>query len=306
MNVLITGGCGFIGSNLTIACEKKGWDVSVVDRDDSRLHEWKHLVPNTTFHICDFADESMLARVEDEAYDVILHLAAVPRVPYSVEHPALTNEENVGKTVRLLEAASGNCRRFVFSSSSSVYGGAEILPTPENAPMNPQSPYALQKLIGEQYLRMFAELYDLDCLSLRYFNVFGPRQYADNAYASVISAWFQAIKNGTPLRLDGTGAQSRDFCYVDNVVNANILAAESETKFRGGEFNIGCNDRISLLEILDAVQKIKNVEVEYASSRAGDVMHSQADIGKAENCLGYVPEVDFEKGFKRTLTWWGL
>lgn len=218
MRALITGGCGFIGSNLTIACSKLGWKIDVADWDDARLTEWVEGATHTHFMISDYSDEAILDRVRDGAYDVILHLAAVPRVSYSVEHPSLTTDENVGKMVRLLEAASGNCRRFVFSSSSSVYGGAEQLPTPETAPTNPQSPYALQKLVGEQYLRMFNKLYDLDCVSLRYFNVFGPRQYGDNAYATVISAWLQAVRDGTPLRLDGTGEQSRDFCTTGDTM----------------------------------------------------------------------------------------
>tara|TARA_B100001778_G_scaffold334977_1_gene350080 strand:+ start:2122 stop:3042 length:921 start_codon:yes stop_codon:yes gene_type:complete len=306
MRALITGGCGFIGSNLTIACSKLGWKIDVADWDDARLTEWVEEATHAHFIISDYSDEAILDRVRDGAYDVILHLAAVPRVSYSVEHPSLTTDENVGKMVRLLEAASGNCRRFVFSSSSSVYGGAEQLPTPETAPTNPQSPYALQKLVGEQYLRMFNKLYDLDCVSLRYFNVFGPRQYGDNAYATVISAWLQAVRDGTPLRLDGTGEQSRDFCFVDNVVEANILAATSDKTFSGEAFNIGCNNRISLNDILETVKGLRDVEVNYAPPRAGDVDHSQADISRAKEVLGYTGKVGFQEGFERTLEWWGL
>lgn len=306
MKVLITGGCGFIGSNLTIACEKQGWDVDVVDLDASRLSEWKHEVPNTQFYILDYSDQVILDKVKGGEYDTIFHLAAVPRVLYSVENPAKTNDENVGKMVRLIEAASGNCRRFIFSSSSAIYGGAEQLPTPETEPMNPQSPYGLQKLVGEQYLKLFNTLYEFDSVCLRYFNVFGPRQYGDSAYATVISAWLQSLTDGTPLRLDGDGLQSRDFCYVDNVVEANILAAKSDKSFKGDAFNVGCNNRISLNDILGIIKKMKDVEVVYAPSRAGDVDHSQADISKIQEILGYTGSIDFEEGFKRTLKWWGL
>jgi len=307
MKVLITGGCGFIGSNLTIACDKEGWDVDVVDWDDSRLHEWKDEVPNVQFFISDYSDQTILDKVKGGEYDTIFHLAAIPRVLYSVENPAKTNDENVGKFVSLIEAASGNCRRFIFSSSSSVYGGAEQLPTPETTPMNPQSPYGLQKLIGEQYLHMFYRLYGFDSVCLRYFNVFGPRQYGDSAYATVISAWLQALIDDTPLRLDGNGLQSRDFCYVDNVVEANILAAKSDKTFKGEAFNVGCNNRISLNDILDIIQEIKgDATLVYKPSRAGDVDHSQADISKIQEALGYTGSIDFEEGFKRTLKWWNL
>ena len=306
MRVLITGGSGFIGSNLTVACERQGWEVEVADYDDARLHEWRDEVPQTQFHVSDYSDDAVLDRVKDGAYDTIFHLAAVPRVSYSVEHPSFTTDENVGKMVRLLEAASGNCRRFVFSSSSSVYGGANQLPTPETAEINPQSPYALQKIVGETYLNLFSKLYDLDCISLRYFNVFGPRQYGDNAYATVLSAWLQGVKDGTPIRLDGTGEQSRDFCFVQNVVEANILAAVSTHTFTGQAFNIGCGNRISLNDILGIVKELRDVEVVHAPSRAGDVDHSQADISRAKEVLGYTGSVGFQEGFKKTFEWWRL
>lgn len=306
MKVLITGGCGFIGSNLTIACSKLGWNVDVVDWDDSRLSEWVDKAERSHFIVSDYSHESVLDRVRKGTYEVIFHLAAIPRVSYSVENPSETTDENIGKMVHLLEAAAGNCRRFVFSSSSSVYGGAAHLPTPEVSPINPQSPYALQKSVGEQYLSLFNKLYDFDCVSLRYFNVFGPRQYADNAYASVISSWMQAMKENKPLRLDGTGEQSRDFCYVSNVVEANILAAVKNGSFNAQSYNIGCNDRISLNRILDTIKSLREVEVINSPQRAGDVDHSQADISKAREVLGYTASVGFEEGFKKTLEWWGL
>lgn len=306
MRVLITGGCGFIGSNLTIACCKLGWNVDVADWDDSRLSEWIEDAKSAHFMVSDYCSEIVLNKVKNKSYDIIFHLAAIPRVSYSVEHPSLTTDENIGKMVRLLEAASGNCSRFIFSSSSSVYGGAKILPTPETYPINPQSPYALQKYVGEQYLNMFSNLYGMDCLSLRYFNVFGPRQYGDNAYATVISAWLQAVRDGNPLRLDGTGNQSRDFCFVDNVVEANILAATSDKSFSGEAFNIGCNNRISLNEILETVKNLRDVKIVYAPSRVGDVEHSQADISLAKEILGYNGSVGFIEGFEKTLEWWGI
>jgi len=305
MKILLTGGCGFIGTNIALRCLDEGWDVCNVDWDINQVKRANEVLP--TYKVCaDFASDKILDRVRDQEFDVILHQAAVPRVSYSVENPAETNDVNVTKTVQLLEAAAGNCRRFVFASSSSIYGGTENLPTPETEPLNPQSPYALQKRVGEDYIRMMCEFYGLDAICLRYFNVFGPHQFADNAYATVVSAWCGAVSRGEPLRLDGTGEQSRDMCHVQNVVNANILAATSDKKFKGEACNIACDDRVSLLEILDVFKKRWNVEVNHAPPRAGDIMHTRADISYAKELIGYEPEVQFWDGLESTFDWWGI
>lgn len=308
MKVLVTGGCGFIGSNLTMKCVDQGWDVEVVDRDISRMPAWRtEPYQKSVIHNCDFASESILDAVKSNKYDVILHQAAVPRVSYSVEHPAETTEENVLKTVRLLEAATGHCSRFVFASSSSVYGDTDRLPLYEGLPANPKSPYALQKLTCELFIKQFCNLKGLDAISLRYFNVFGPWQYGDSPYSTALSSWCYRVKNNLPLRSDGTGEQSRDLCYVDNVVSANMLAAVAHGKFSGETMNIACGDRTSNNAILEAfLQRYPNIEVEKAPFRAGDIMHTQADISLAADCIGYRPLVRFWEGFERTLKWWNL
>lgn len=228
MRVLVTGGCGFIGTNLTMRCVDLGWDVEVVDRDISRMGAWRSgPYEKAIIHNCDFASDSILDAVRSNKYDVILHQAAVPRVSYSVEHPAETTEENVLKTVRLLEAASGHCSRFVFASSSSVYGDTDKLPLHEGLPTNPKSPYALQKLTCELFIRQFCAFKGLDAISLRYFNVFGPWQYGDSPYSTALSAWCYRLKHNLPLRSDGTGEQSRDLCTTGD---AQILMADLSYK----------------------------------------------------------------------------
>jgi nucleoside-diphosphate-sugar epimerase len=197
----------------------------------------------------------------------------------------------------------------VWASSSSVYGGADTLPTHESSPKNPKSPYAWQKCAVEDAAAMFYELYDLDIVCLRYFNVFGPGQYGDSPYSTAVSAWCNNTKFMKPLRSDGDGSQSRDMCYVDNVVDANILAAESERHggFKGRCYNIACGDRTTNKEILDHFkERFSHVNVRDAPWRAGDVMHTKADITRAKDELGYEPKVRFWEGLARTLDWWDL
>lgn len=305
MRALVTGGCGFIGSNLTISLDSLGWHVDVVDRNDSKLDEWRDEVNDANFFIEDYADEAILAKVKAKTYDVIFHLAAEPSVSCSVENPAETNDENIGKMVRLIEAAAGNCGRFVFSSSSAIYGNAEIIPTSEESDPAFESPYALQKFTGEEYLRIFAKLKGLDSICLRYFNVYGPRQYGDSPYANVISAWLHAIYNNQSLRLDGNGKQYRDFCYVDDVVRANLLAAKSSKKFRGQPINIGSNETASLNDILSVFkEKFDGLNIRRSYSRAGDVFATQADTSKALDQIGYYPTVGISLGLSKTIAWW--
>ena len=257
---LVTGGCGFIGSNLTKELVKQGWQIDIVD-DMSNGHlelldglKFKTL-PNASFiyHFMqqmkgktqrskdtvlviqdDFAAAALLDYIETDAYDVIFHQAAVPRVSYSVEYPYETTINNIAKTVGLFDAAKGHVKRIVNASSSSVYGGADILPTKESEnEKNPKSPYAWQKSAIEDYSKICWDLYKLDIINLRYFNVFGPGQYGNSPYSTAVSAWCHAIKNSLECRSDGDGEQSRDMCYIDNVVSANILAAEADGYFAG-------------------------------------------------------------------------
>ena len=332
---LVTGGCGFIGSNLTKELVKQGWQVDVVD-DMSNGHlelldgiKFKTL-PNASFiyHFMqqmkgktqrskntvlviqdDFASAALLDYVETGAYDVIFHQAAVPRVSYSVEYPYETTINNIAKTVGLFDAAKGNVKRIVNASSSSVYGGANKMPTKEiENTKNPKSPYAWQKSAIEDYSKICWDLYQLDIVNLRYFNVFGPGQYGNSPYSTAVSAWCHAIKNGLECRSDGDGEQSRDMCYIDNIVSANILAATSNNKFAGNFYNIACGDRTSNNQILDYLrQKFGDrVKVKHAPERPGDVKHTQADISLAETDFGYKPLVRFWEGLDRTIDWWGL
>jgi len=332
---LVTGGCGFIGSNLTKELVKQGWQVDIVD-DMSNGHlelleglKFKTL-PNASFiyHFMqqmkgktkrskntvlivqdDFAAPPLLEYIKTKAYDVIFHQAAVPRVSYSVEHPYETTIANIAKTVALFDAAKDSVKRIVNASSSSVYGIADKLPTKESENgKDPKSPYAWQKSAIEDYSKICWDLYQLDIVNLRYFNVFGPGQYGNSPYSTAVSAWCHAIKNGLECRSDGDGEQTRDMCYVDNIVSANILAADATGTFKGLEYNIACGDRTSNNQILEYLKEKfgGKVKVKHAPARPGDVKHTQADVSYATKDFGYKPLVRFWEGLDRTIEWWGL
>jgi nucleoside-diphosphate-sugar epimerase len=325
---LVTGGAGFIGSNLTHALVDDGWTVDVVD-DMSNGHlnlldglNYRVFLPGMAeiyeaqkqrtskevyVHECDFAHPVILDRISRKQYDIVFHQAAVPRVSYSVEEPVHTTDVNLLRSVQLLHSCVGNVQKVVVASSSSVYGGADVLPTSEAEPRNPKSPYALQKSALEDYCRLFGNLYDLDTVCLRYFNVFGPGQYGDSPYSTAVSAWCDAVKNSKPLRSDGDGTQTRDLCYVDNVVSANILAAKTTNSLMGRSYNICCGDRTSNNEILQFMRgAFPTAEVRNAPWRPGDVMHTQGDWSAANRDFGYQPLVRFWDGLEKTLAWWGL
>lgn len=306
--VLVTGGLGFIGSNLTEELIKT-CRVTIVDNLSSSRPDWKEVIDKNVEVVKNcYGSDEIYKRVESGEFDVIFHLAAIPRVLYSVENPYETTDNNVSKTTRLIEASvKGNVKRFVFSSSSSVYGGADVMPTPNTHPKDPKSPYAWQKSAIEDFLKIQSQLHECDVVSLRYFNVFGPGQFGGSAYSTAVSAWCHAIKNSSPLRKDGSGEQSRDMCYVENVVHANILAMNSERKFKGEAYNVACGDRTSNNEILDFMEKkFGTLDVKKAPFRPGDVMHTQADITSSQEDLGYEPKVKFWEGLEKTLAWWGL
>ena len=306
-HALVTGAAGFIGSNLCRKLLQEGWKVTGVDDLSSGHLELVQGLKGLTLVVNDFASEPIVESVESGDFDVVFHVAAVPRVSYSVENPADTTLNNVSKTVKLMESCRGKIDRFVFSSSSSVYGGAEVMPTPVDQPRDPKSPYAWQKSSVEDLLRMFGNLYDFDSVCLRYFNVFGPNQYGDSPYSTAISAWCHAVKEGLPLRKDGTGEQSRDMCYVDNVVDVNIRAANHEGTFRGEAFNVACGDRTSNNQILARFQeKFGDLNINQAPFRPGDVMHTQADISETERVFGYKPLVRFWDGLEKTFEWWDI
>lgn len=303
MRVLITGAAGFIGSNLYARCVQEGWDVTGVD-DLSNGH-LDFLPEKHDCYVCSFDHEAVIERVRDRDFDVVFHLAAVPRVSYSVEHPLETHDANVTRTLNLVQACVGNVRRFVFASSSSVYGGADLRPTPESYPKDPKSPYALQKSIVEDYLVMYGHLYGLDSACLRFFNVFGPNQLGDSPYATAVSAWLDAIKRGRPMRSDGDGTQSRDMCYVDNVTDACVKVAKADWTMAGQCYNVACGDRTTNREILEhLLKRYPGSSYVNAPWRAGDVMHTLASVDKACRAFGYTPVVRFWEGLDRTIKWY--
>lgn len=309
--VLVTGGLGFIGSNLSLKLAGLGVNVDIVDNMSSSRPDFNEFfahASNVSIIESCFASELIISKIKSGEYDYVFHLAAIPRVSYSVENPFETTDNNVNNTVRLIEACVGNIKRFIFSSSSSVYGGADILPTPVTHPKDPKSPYAWQKSCVEDFIGIMCNLNpEFDAICLRYFNVFGPGQFGGSAYATAVSAWCHAIKNNEQLRSDGTGEQSRDMCYIDNVVDANIKAMNCPTKCNGNRLNIACDDRVSNNQILEYLKdKFPGIQVRTAPFRAGDVMHTQADISESKKLIGYEPLVEFWDGLKMTLEWWGL
>lgn len=300
---LVTGGMGFIGSHLVKRLVDAGWQVTVVDSLIGGYYA-DRAGPGCHYMFTDFSNPAVLSAIEHGAFDVVFHMAAIPRVSYSVEHPLETHENNVTKTLQLMQACVGHVERFVFSSSSSVYGGATQLPTPEHCPRDPKSPYALQKSIIEDYLRMYSSLYGLESVCLRYFNVYGPGARGDSPYSTAISSWLTALMEGRPMRSDGDGTQSRDMCYVDNVVDANVLVASSTKQFAGRAYNIACGEQHKNYEILAQIMKrFPNAQVMTAPTRPGDVKHTLASIRAAQEEFDYEPRVKLRDGLERTIEW---
>jgi UDP-glucose 4-epimerase len=263
-----------------------------------------------TFYRGSITDGKILEKIfSKHKPEYIFHFAAIPRVSYSVQNPLQTTNVNIDGTVNLLEKANKyGVKRLILSSSSSVYGGAKKLPTKEseNFP-DPKSPYAAQKYADEIFCKIFSDLYSIDTVCLRYFNVFGPGQYGDSAYSTVVSAWLESLyfpKNKKAF-IEGDGKQSRDFCYVDNVINANILAMKSKKNFKGETFNIAHGERTSVNEVKDLIEKYTNkkIDLEKRPKRIGDVLHTHADVSKAKKWFGYEPYVRFEEGLKKTVKW---
>ena len=332
MRALVTGGAGFIGSNLVSRLFDEGWDILVVDNLSSgryklladngklglppRRPRWGYQVESQSGQVRFRLDTVGALTPHDlKNVDIIFHQAAVPRVSFSVEHPVDTLYDNLGNTVKLFKVAADADVPVVWASSSSVYGGAANLPTHESERGNvlPKSPYAMQKYHAEDYAALFGQLYGLKSIGLRYFNVFGPGQYGDSAYATAVSAWCHAIKHGQQCRSDGDGEQTRDMCYIDNVVQANMKAAAvlldgCSWSDLGRCYNVACGDRVSNNEILAFLGKRFNerVQVRHAPERPGDVKHTQADISRAQEELGYEVEVRFWAGLEATLAWWDL
>ncbi|MCA1584591.1 MAG: SDR family oxidoreductase [Acidobacteria bacterium] len=313
---LVTGGAGFIGSHLVEELLRRGQRVRAVDNLstgkranlDSAIEaaslSQSGNGPAVEFVQGDLADLEV-AHAAVAGVDYVLHQAAQPSVPRSVDDPIGANRANVQATVNVLVAArDAKVRRLVFAGSSSVYGDQPELPKHEEMSTRPQSPYALQKLIGEQYLRLFTELYGLETVTTRYFNVFGPRQDPSSPYSGVISLFIKAVSEGRAPTVHGNGEQTRDFTFVANVVDGVLRAVEAPG-VAGDVINVATGARISLKELLGTITRILGSSVEpiYGPTRAGDVRDSQAAIGKAERLLGYRPTVPFEEGLRRTIAW---
>ena len=303
MKVLITGAAGFIGSNLAIKCLSLGWQVHCVD-DLSNGH--LEFLPRSFDDLScdDFASDDSLRAITKNQYDVVFHLAAVPRVSYSVEHPVESNDANVTKTLKLMNACRSNVGKFVFASSSSVYGSGSKIPTFESHTKRPSSPYALQKSIIEDYLRIYHELYDLPSVCLRFFNVFGNHALGTSSYATALAAWLTSIKQERPMRSDGDGSQSRDLCHVDNVVHACLKAVNS-TVTNAECYNVACGKSTTNKGLLSyLLARYPNASIIDSPWRLGDVKHTLADIQKSKDELGYEPIVDVWDGVERTCDWY--
>jgi nucleoside-diphosphate-sugar epimerase len=304
MKALVTGGAGFIGSHLVRALIELGHEVRVLDDLSSGRLEDLHT--RADFVKGDVADIRVMSHIVD-GIDVVFHQAAHRAVLKSVEDPLSTDLANTHGTLTVLKASlDAQVGRVVAASSSSVYGGAEQLPTPESAQPNPRSPYAVSKLAGELYCRVFAEHYGLDTISLRYFNVYGPSQRPDSRYSAVIPLFIEALRSGESPTVHGDGKQSRDFTFVEDIVAANLAAgiAPRET-CRGIAFNIGGGKPHSLLELLESLGALIGgmVVPRHTDPRAGDVRHSYADISKASRSLGFTHKIGLQEGLRRTVAW---
>ena len=301
---LVTGGAGFIGSHIVRRLVSDGQHVRVVDNlstgTNSRLDDVRQSID---FLHGDLADEQV-SKAAVRGIDCVLHQAAIPSVQRSINNPIGTNRANVTATLNLLESCrQANVRRFVYAASSSAYGDVEVLPKVESMPVNPLSPYALQKWVGEYYCKLYHRLYRLETISLRYFNVFGPAQDPHSEYSAVIPKFITAVLAKKPITVYGDGEQSRDFTYVENIVEANLLAAEASSAAAGNVYNIGCGARVSLNTLIGLLEENIGVkaEVAYANPKAGDVRHSLADIAQARHVLGYEPKVTLNEGLRLTI-----
>ncbi len=302
---LVTGGAGFIGSNLAEALVRAGERVRIFDDFSSGKREnLKSFAADVEVMEGDLRDMDAVRRAVDGVTG-IYHQAALRSVPRSVDNPLATNDVNITGTLQLLMAArDAGVERVVAASSSSVYGANEALPKREDQELLPVSPYAASKLAGEHYCRIFTRLYNLETVSLRYFNVFGARQDPDSQYAAVVPLFIQAGLDGVPLTVHGDGMQSRDFTYIDNVVQANLRAMEAPAA-AGEAFNIACGSRYTLMDIVHAIERELGhpLTCRHTPPRAGDVRHTLADIAKAERLLGFKPTIDFDEGMARTVAY---
>jgi len=306
---LVTGGAGFIGSNLCEAITDMGYQVRCLDNLSTGKQENVDLLldrPNYTFIKGDIRDLDICMKA-CEGVDYVLNQAAWGSVPRSIEMPLLYEEINIRGTLNMMEAARQNkVKKFVYASSSSVYGDHPVLPKVEGQEGNLLSPYALTKRVDEEYGKLYYKLYGLDTYGMRYFNVFGRRQDPYGVYAAVIPKFLKQLMSGEVPTINGDGKQSRDFTYIDNVIEANLKACLAPSEAAGNAFNIAYGGREYLIDIYYELCKALEFDVEpnFGPDRAGDIKHSNADISKARKLLGYDPDYDFEKGIKLAIDWY--
>ena len=327
--VLVTGGCGFIGSHLVIRYLDKNPDacVFVVDDQSNASTDFQDtdlrvrtilagLIDGYTLHFDsmnpqvvliqgDFAHPKVLALLVCNPFDAVFHFAAQPRVEVSVKEPEAVTNENLNKTLKLARACAQANVRLVFSSTGAIYGNTEVIPTHESVNHQPTNPYGLSKYCAEQYLAMFEDLYGLDWVALRYFNVYGPGQVGDSPYCTAIAAWCHRAKEGIPLRSDGDGEQTRDMVYVQDIIDANLLCA-STANLRHRVYNVGTGKSVSNNWILKKFYDRGYSEVIHAPARTGDVRHTLADISLIQKDLGWSPRINIAEGLELTWKWWGL
>ena len=309
---LVTGGAGFIGSNISREALKRGFRVRILDNFSTG--HWSNIADiRGDVEVVEGDIRSYhIVRSAMEGVEVVFHQGALPSVPRSIADPITTNEVNVQGTLNILHAAlDSGCRRVLFASSSSIYGDAEEEVKNEELHVKPLSPYAVSKLAGEKYMQVFHHIYDLETVALRYFNVFGPYQDPDSPYSAVIPLFIRAYLEGRSPVINGDGSQSRDFTFIDNVVHANLLAAEA-AEAPGKMMNIACGDSVTVNELAEKVASITgrtDISPRHGPPRPGDVKHSMADISRAEEFLGYSPVKTFREGLEETVSFmlrrWG-
>lgn len=300
---LVTGGAGFIGSHIIRRVLKEGGSVRVLDNLSTGKRDRLQDMERSIEFIEDDLTDRSVCDAAARGVEFVLHQAAIPSVHRSIQDPLGTNQTNITGTLNLLESCrKQGVRRLVYAASSSAYGDTEILPKQEDMPANPLSPYALQKLVGERYCTLYNNLYGLETVSLRYFNVFGPSQDPYSEYSAVIPKFATRLQSGQSLVVYGDGEQSRDFTYIDNVVEANMLALRAP-RAAGAVINVGCGQRLTLNQLIRFLEEIlgTRAEVDYQQPRRGDVRHSLADISLAQDLLGYQPKVVVKEGLRRTV-----
>ena len=303
--ILVTGGAGFIGSHLVHALVAREHDVRMLDDySTGRLSNLFGIVDSIHLVEGSITNRECVQRAVDEV-DYCFHLAALPSVPRSIASPETTNEVNVDGSINVfLACRNAGVNRVIYASSSSVYGATSAEPLREDRPCAPMSPYAVSKFAIENYARVFATLYEMEIVGLRFFNVFGPKQDPNSPYAAAIPLFVSAIRGGQAPRVFGDGRQSRDFTYIDNVIDANLRAMDAPSPLFG-VYNVACGASTSVLEIVNALNEIMETKLApaFEPARPGEIPWSQADISKAQDTFGYAPIVDLREGLARTVEW---